>query len=169
MIALREGRMADAAALMHTVLTEFPDPAFGNRIILALYGDEVPNILGPTFSAFGNLILGQYDAAIRDSKAALAINDQLADLYFMQGFAYCNLEEYAAAEAAYTRGLETDPDFIVLYLLRAEVRTKQNNLVGAFEDVGTAQASELGDALAGLIAASQSGALSCENFFSYGQ
>jgi serine/threonine protein kinase/tetratricopeptide (TPR) repeat protein len=169
MIALREGRMADAAALMKTVLTKFPDPAFGNRIILAVYGDEVPIIFGPTFSAFGNLILGQYDRVVRDTEVALTINDQLVDLYFMQGFAYCNLKEYAAAEAAYTRGLETDPDFIVLYLLRAEVRAKQNNLGGAFEDVGTAQASELGDALAEVIAASQSGALSCENFFSYGQ
>jgi tetratricopeptide (TPR) repeat protein len=161
--------MADAAALMKTVLVDFPDPAFANRITLAMYGDKVPNIFGPTISAFGNLILGQYDAVIRDTEAALVINDQLADLYFMQGFAYCNLKEYAAAEAAYTRGLETDPDFIVLYLLRAEVRAKQNNLGGAFQDVGTAQASELGEALAGLIAASQSGALSCENFFSYGQ
>jgi Flp pilus assembly protein TadD len=58
MIALREGRMADAAALMKTVLADFTDPAFGNRIILALYGDEIPIIWGPTFSAFGNLILG---------------------------------------------------------------------------------------------------------------
>jgi len=169
MIALREGRMVDAAALMHTVLTEFPDPAFGNRTWLAMYGDMGPNIFGPTMAAFGNLILGQYDGVIRDSEAALAINDQLADLYFMQGFAYCNLKEYEAAEAAYTRGLETDPDFIVLYLLRAEVRAKQNNLAGAFEDVGTAQASELGDALAEVIAASRSGALSCEDFFSHGQ
>lgn len=164
MIALREGRMADAVALMNTALTEFPDPSFGNRVILALYGKECPNIFSPTFSAFGNLALGQYDAVVQDTEDALAINDQLADLYLMQGFAYCNLHDYPAAEAAYTAGLELEPGFVVLYLLRAEARLRQKDLTGAFEDLGAVRDSELAKAFAEYIEAAISGELSCENF-----
>lgn len=165
MLALREGCMADAAALMNTVLTDFPDPTFANRIVQGIYGDETPIIFGPTFSAFANLILGQYDDVVRDIEVALAINDQFADLYFMRGFAYCNLKDYAAAEAAYTRGLELDPDFTVLYLLRAEVRLEQNNFAGATEDLGAVRNSELGGAFAESIEAALAGELGCESLF----
>jgi len=158
-------RVADAAALMNTVLRDFPDPLLTIRIVKALYGDETSLIFGPTFSAFTWLIMGQWDAAIQDTEVALSINDQLSDLYFMQGFAYCNLNEYPAAEEAYTRGIEIDPRFVFLHLLRAEVRFKQNNVVGALEDLGTVQRSELGGALTEYIQAAQVGELSCETLF----
>ena len=165
MIALHEGRMADAVALMDTALTEFPDPSFANRVTLAMYGEECPVIHVPALSAFANLALGQYDAVVRDTNDALAINDQLADLYLMQGFACCNLHDYPAAEAAYTAGLELDPGFVVLYLLRADVRLHQQDLTSAFEDLGAVRDSELGEAFAKYIEAAISGELSCENFF----
>jgi tetratricopeptide (TPR) repeat protein/cell division septation protein DedD len=165
MIALHEGRVADAAALMNTVLRDFPDPLLAIRIVKALYGDETSIIFGPTFSAFTWLTMGQWDAAIRDTEVALTINDQLSDLYFMQGFAYCNLNEYPAAEEAYTRGIEIDPRFVLLHLLRAEVRFTQNNVVGALDDLGTVQRSELGGALTEYIQAAQAGELSCETLF----
>lgn len=100
-----------------------------------------------------------------DTDDALVIDDQLTGLYLMQGFAYCNLHDYPAAETAYTAGLELDPGFVVLYLLRAEARLQQEDLAGAFEDLGAVRDSELAEAFAGYIEAAVSGELSCENFF----
>lgn len=88
----------------------------------------------------------------------------MADSYLMQGFAYCNQRDYAAAEATYSRGLELDPIFMLLHLLRAEVRPEQDDWNGAFEDVGLVQESSLADAFAEHIDAAVSADLSCENF-----
>jgi tetratricopeptide (TPR) repeat protein len=166
LIALREGRVADASSLIETILIEFPDPTHGHRVLIATFGDTVPNFLSLTYSAFGNLILLQYEEAVEEAEAALAINDRSSGLCFMQGFAYCNLGNYAAAEAAYTRGLEIDPSFVLLHLLRAEVRLRQNDMASATEDLNAVRDSDQGDVLGGLVEAAISGELSCESLFS---
>ena len=166
LIALREGRVDDARALTQTILRAFPDPSYAARILTAFYGPNVPNMFGPTFAAFGNLTLGQYESAATNAQAAIAQNPQLADLYFMQGFAACNLHRNEEAEVAYSRGLELAPDFALLHLLRAEVRLKQGNSDGALEDLGAAQQSPQAPLLAPLIAAAQEGKGGCETFLS---
>jgi hypothetical protein len=82
----------------------------------------------------------------------------------MQGLAYCNQRDYSAAEATYSRGLELDPTFMRLHLLRAEVRLEQDDWNSAFEDLGLVQKSNLADVSAEHIDAAVSGDLSCENF-----
>ena len=88
MLALRDGRIDAAKDLINTVLKRYPDPTIGNRTLAGLFGEQVPNLFGPTFAAFGNLVLGQYNAVLRDTEAALLVNDRLPDLYFMHGYAH---------------------------------------------------------------------------------
>ena len=165
MLALRDGRIDAAKDLINTVLKRYPDPTIGNRTLAGLFGEQVPNLFGPTFAAFGNLVLGQYNAVLRDTEAALLVNDRLPDLYFMQGYAHCNLQNYPAAEAAYTRAIELDPSFTVLYLLRAEARQKQGDLFGAQADIATVQQSNQQTQFAPLVTQALTGQLSCKTFF----
>lgn len=166
LIALHEGRLADMAHYLDTIVTEFPDPAFSTRMVQALFGEEVPNIFGPMFAAAGNLILGQYDRVIPETGAALAVLP-LADMYLAQGVAYCNLGDYAAAEEAYTQGIALEPDYVALYALRAEVRLRQDNMPDSLADGEVVLQSDLGDTFAPLIEAGLAGEWRCENFFSY--
>jgi tetratricopeptide (TPR) repeat protein len=165
-IALRQGRFADAQALVNTVLREFPDPIFGERIISGAWGGSASrNFAAPALKAFGNLTLRQWSEAVASADEALATGAQLSDLYFMQGFAYCNLRDYEKAEAAYTQGIEIDPDFTLLYALRAEVRQKQQNLMGALADGAKVLESDQAELYQPFMAASQAGRVNCENFF----
>ena len=86
-------------------------------------------------------------------------------MYLAEGISYCNLEDYPAAEAAYTRAIELEPDFAALYVLRAEVRQKQGDLAGSDQDMFAAQTYDLGPEFAGLIQAIATGAVNCQNLF----
>jgi tetratricopeptide (TPR) repeat protein len=165
MLALRAGQIDEAKALIATTVATYPDPTLANRTINGLFGPDTPNLFGPTFSAFGNLGLGRYTAVLSDTAAALEIAPELVDLHFMQGYAYCNLGQYAEAEAAYARALELDPGFTMLYLLRAEARQRQQNLPGALADIAAVQSSPQAAQFVPLVAQAQAGQLSCETFF----
>jgi tetratricopeptide (TPR) repeat protein len=167
MIMLHEGQLDTAKKLLETMLTKFPDPTFGNRILEAFFGDKIPDAIGPTISGTGNLILGQYDNVVQNTKAALAVNDKLADVYFLQGFAQCNLKQYAEAQESYTRGIEIDPSFVALYFLRSETRLRQGNTSGALEDISVVQKSPQAPAFASFVTAATAGKLGCENFFTF--
>ena len=52
---------------------------------------------------------------------------------------YCNLSKWKEAEDAYSNGIKLAPDFAVLYALRAEVRTRQGNVLGALSDIQAMQ------------------------------
>ncbi|MBI1258820.1 MAG: protein kinase [Chloroflexi bacterium] len=162
LIALREGRISDARQYMHTVLTDFPDPTAATRIIEAIYGDQNALIWGPIYSAFTNQVIGQYQNVVRDTQAALALDSHISDLYVMQGFAYCNLHEYPEAETAYTQGLSIEPGYPLLFLLRAEVRKDQNNVVGALADAAAARQANLSAEFNALL---DDQTTTCENFW----
>ena len=83
MVSLRNGEFERLREDFNTVITQFPDPALSLRLIEAIYGDAIPYVFGPLLSAAGNLLLGQYEQAVADSQEALALNDQLADLYLI--------------------------------------------------------------------------------------
>jgi tetratricopeptide (TPR) repeat protein len=166
-LALREGRFPDAQSYLNITLTEFPDPLFAARLVDAMFGSKLPNIWSGIFAAFGNLMLGQYEQAVEVANAAVSISDKWPELYMIQGLAYCNLEDFAAAEAAYSRGIEIDPRFMVLYALRSEVRLRQRDLVGATADSQIILKSDLGPVFEPLLQAGVSGDWTCENFFNY--
>jgi len=139
------------------------------------------NIMTLLTSAAGNLAIGNYLNVVGYSETGLGMLGQLssanpppspevalqaramvADLNFMRGFAQCNLRKYAEAEKSYSDGIDADPDFTLLYLLRAETRLKQQNQDGAGEDLAAVQQSRLGSVFAPDLAAAQAGKLSCE-------
>lgn len=164
-IAIREGRIDDVTSLLAIVLEKFPDPTLGNRVILTAGNNpEYGGFYGLLLSAFANLALRQYDATIRDVQAALEFGD-FAELHLFQGVAYCIIEDYEAAEAAYTAGIERDDDFTVLYLLRADIRRRLNNLAGAIEDFQAAQGTTYWTNFAELASNPANLNLGCENFF----
>lgn len=165
-IALRQGRLADAQVLLDTVLEQFPDPQSAERAIsVTLNEDAARNNIIPLIAGFGNLTLRRWNDVIAVTGPALADGAELSDFGVLQGIAYCNLGDYAAAEAAYSPGIELDPDFTWLYALRAEVRQKQGNMLGALADGAFVLGSDLAEAFAPLIPLIQSGEINCENMF----
>lgn len=140
MIALREGRMADAHRHMDTILHQFSDPLFASRIARVAFGDQRGSPFGSIYAAVGYLILDQYDQLLDAALDAVAIDGQLSDLYAIAGYAYCNLGRYEEAEAAYTRGIEMKPNTPIGYALRAEIRLKRLNVLGANADAARARA-----------------------------
>ncbi|MCP4357360.1 MAG: tetratricopeptide repeat protein [Chloroflexi bacterium] len=176
LISMRDGRLPQAIQHMNTLLTDFPDPAFANRIGEAVGITEFVGS-GLASSALSHMVLGQYDRVLtdldeleqlhqeEDLTALLLGND--VELFFMRGFAHCNLGELEEAEAAYTAGLETNPDYTILYLFRAEVRHKQGNATGAAEDLSIINKSdlELGFDIEQISAALESGLFDCAKLF----
>jgi tetratricopeptide (TPR) repeat protein len=134
LVALRQGRMAEARHFFDTVLTDYPDPTFANRLIRTAFGEPENDIIGPMFSAVGNFILKQYDQMLVDTQKALEAMPDSTDLLVMEGFAYCNLGDYERAEAAYDRAIALEPDEPFPYMLRGDVRLKRLNLGGANAD-----------------------------------
>lgn len=144
LIALRTGDLSAATEQIETVTRLFPDPQFWNRASFAIMGETtgtVTSFYSLTLSAFSDLTVGQFDSAIRDIQAALAIRDDMADTYLFQGIAYCSKGEYDNARDAYSKGLALDPDFTILYLLRAEAHTRDGNVGFAVQDYSMARST----------------------------
>ena len=165
-LALQDADFIQVQGLFEEVLEKFPDPRFIERILLVTYNEDVAeSILSRYVSAFGNFSLKRWQAVVNDSQAIMDSGVHLgSDAYFLQGFAYCNLGDNAAAEVAYTAGIEVDPDLMVFYFLRAEVRRNQNNIIGAGQDAATIFGSEQAGVYQPLLTASLDGDLSCRNF-----
>jgi tetratricopeptide (TPR) repeat protein len=172
MLAVRDARLIEAQNLFKTIKLRFPDPQLGFDFISAAANSETqkrfPVNLGALIGAFGHITLRQYDKVINDMDAVIASNPNLAEAYGIQGIAYCNYQkQYAAAEAAYTKGISIDPNLSLLYALRAEVRLKQNNALGGVADGAAAAQSPQGAIYLQLMPLIQKGELGCENLFDY--
>jgi len=165
MLALREGRISDAVNFMQIIVTEFPDTTLSKRMVSALSAEDI--VFGPIFSAVGNLILGQYEAALVDIDASLAADEGFAESYMLKGLAHCNLDEYEEAEAAYSAGISIDPDLAILYMLRADVRFSLGDTQGSLEDAATARNVNLSDEFNALLDAGLTEGITCKNFFEY--
>jgi len=180
LLALREGRIADAAAQYHTILTRFPDPTLIMRLLEATFGRQEGNVLGPLLAASVNLALGQYAEVVAQTNTGLEMYARLtremgasgrgrspyaarmADLFVLQGLAQCNLSDPVAAEDAYGQAITLEPGFIFARFGRGEARLLQGDAAGAAADFDAVQRSRLNDAFAPLIAQAQAGARSCE-------
>jgi tetratricopeptide (TPR) repeat protein len=164
LVAIQEGRLEDAKVFLATALQKFPDPTYGEKIVYAFTGTKTDYPHLDALSSYGRLILGQYSEAI-----AIADNGiktvPLPSLYFIKGTAQCNLKQYPEAEDSYTKGLEIDPNFGLLYLLRADVRTKLGNRDGAQSDLVLLQSTNQFALFAPYLQNTQPGALNCENLF----
>jgi serine/threonine protein kinase/tetratricopeptide (TPR) repeat protein len=163
MLSIRKGDILQAQNAMRTALDLFPDPSFGSRIVASTFNDQFPIVFAPIFSAFGHLSLAQYDKVLTSVEEAIAIAPELSDLYLMRGFAYCNLGDYAASEAAYTQAIELDENFTALYVFRAEVRLRQGNFLNAGADASHVLRSPDSELWLPIMSAAQSGEITCEN------
>jgi serine/threonine protein kinase/tetratricopeptide (TPR) repeat protein len=161
LLALHEGRLDDAFRDIEIVLTEFPDPGFMERLIQATFGDQLADPYALMLSAVANQMLGRHDRAIANTAAGLAILPDLADFYLIQGVSYCALGEYAAAETALSRGLMREPDFWLLYLLRADARLQQGDTEGAEADFRTLSGSPQAILYTSFVSSIQAGDVGC--------
>jgi tetratricopeptide (TPR) repeat protein len=170
LLALREGRIADAQEYARIILTQFPDPDLTNRAFSALYGDSSiahEAMAGKYFAIGTNIVIGQYGDVIRITEEALApvfadpappglfgeINYGLSDVFLLQGFAYCNLHEYDAAENAYSQAIRFSDEYALAHLLRGQMRLKLLNNAGASADFDVWTAAAI------------TGEWTCENLF----
>ncbi|NJL95805.1 MAG: tetratricopeptide repeat protein [Anaerolineae bacterium] len=167
-LALRQGQIDEVNSALETALTAFSDPELEARLVATLTGageDNINAYFTSLFSAFSRLALGQTTAAIADAETAIAIRDDLADVYLTLGVAECITGDFAASEAAYSTALALDPDYTVIYLLRADVRNQQGNLGGALADFSAAQETPAWANFAPLLEDPTQAQLGCGDFF----
>ncbi|NDJ78360.1 MAG: tetratricopeptide repeat protein, partial [Chloroflexi bacterium] len=185
MLALRQGRIPDAQGYVETVVREYPDITTTMRALDALYGesDSMTRYGAYFYSAGTYLALGLYPQVIEDATTVItaldedpalevlllsgAISTNLADLYTLQGLAYCNLDDPANAVTAYTNALAITPDFAVVHLLRAQSFQALGQDEDAAADFELAVDHTLGSDFDAWIAAALAGDWTCETFFEY--
>jgi len=165
LIAIHEGHLEDAKKFLLTGIQKTPDPTYGERIIYAFLGTKVNYPQLDALSAYGKLTLGQYAEAIAIADRGIQVLP-LPDLYFIKGTAECNLKKYKEAEESYTKGLELDPEYGLLHLLRADVKAKQGNLTGAQSDITALQSTKQFPLFAPYLQNAQPGSFTCETLFS---
>ena len=161
---MHEGRLDDAKKFLVQALQLSPDPTYGEKIVYAFTGGEVnyPNL--DALSAYGRLTLGQYSEAIAIADRGIRVFP-LADLYFIKGAAQCSLKQYKEAEDSYAQGLELDPEYGLLYLLRADISTKQGDLPGTQSDLAALQSTKQFALFAPYLQNAQPGSFTCETLF----
>jgi len=164
MIALRQGRLHDVPTYMGDILnSQSSNPVFIQRLMVALYGEANAKLLGSSIAAIGHLSIGQFDTAAQDADKVISIVPNYAEMYLLKGLSYCNIDENKKAEEAYSAGLKVDPSFSMLYFLRAEVRSKLGDTIGAAEDLDIVGKSDISANLKPYIEAAQAGQFSCKD------
>jgi serine/threonine-protein kinase len=160
-IYMRQGQLVTAQEMIGFVRENFPDTTIANRIMNAVFNLEGIELTYLT-EIFGYFILGQWSSVL-DVINRANFSDAYADVSLLAGLAHCNLRQYEQAEASYTRLIETDPDYLLAYLLRAESRLKQQKTADALADIGVIINSDMAQTFAPLLAGAQNGTISCEN------
>jgi serine/threonine protein kinase/tetratricopeptide (TPR) repeat protein len=168
MLEVRQGNLDQVNQALATALQRFPDPTLGNRLLESFIGQgNNVNFFGETVAAFGSLVLGQYQDATQSAENALQFRNDMPEIYMLKGVAQCLGGDYAGAEESYSQGLALDSDFTTLYLLRADVRNRQNKLGDALLDFSAAQETtawpNFEETVSAALASGQ--ALGCESFF----
>ena len=165
LLALHESRLDDAFRDIEIVLTQFPDPGFMGRLVVATFGDQSADPYAVILSAVANQMLGRHDLTIEETSAGLEVFPDFTDLYMVQGVSYCSLGEYAAAEAAFSAALAHEPNFLLVRLLRADARLQRGDTEGANQDLREIAASALSETFEPYAAAIQAGEVGCATFF----
>lgn len=164
-VLVREGDLMAGAEVVTFIFNHFPDPESGNRMLDALYSSEESRYTGLISSAISNLLLGQYERALNNTELALSSNDRISEIYLLQGVALCNLGDFAAAQEAFSQAVLLEPDYTLLYALRADAYRLQNDLPGMLADLAVIGSSEQAAAFAPYLPLMQSGDLSpCVDF-----
>lgn|GEM_PF-4805304 len=164
--ALRDADFEDALSLVETMRTLFPDPKRTERSLLVTFGQAASQFAYVRLnSALGNAILGRWQTVLDDVQQIIEAGTYInADVHYLRGFAECNLKDYASAEEAYTKAIELEPNFTLLYFLRAEVRRNQGNILGAGQDLAQVIGADQSASFQVLLNAAAQRTITCENF-----
>lgn len=187
LIAMRDGRIEDAGEMMAKMVKDKPDPALGNRVLKALFGDNTVDILmsGMLYEGYGNIVLGQYESVtafepqlqellfeFRELLTSLdteSLQDTqryfAGDVFSMMGTAYCALGEYDDAMKWLTQGIQVDPTSAMLRYIRTAVTSELGMEDLVQEDV--AVIAGLSDEMNDLIRAGENDEIHCDDFFDY--
>ncbi|MBN1681028.1 MAG: protein kinase [Anaerolineae bacterium] len=166
LLAMHEGRLEDAAALIMTILVEFPDPNYMQRLIGTTFGEDSPSPYGLVLSAFVNQSLGRHENVLETAALALEYYPDFTDMLAMQGTSQCAVEDYTAAEVSYSQVIDVQPDFAFAYLMRAQIRLALGDTSGAEDDFAAIRAGQQADTVAPFISVIESGDVPCGQFFS---
>jgi tetratricopeptide (TPR) repeat protein len=170
-MAMREGRLIDAAGFLAKIRSEFPDTTFGQLTIEVSMGASAQRDLKTMFVVSGLFFLRRYDQVIKETDqvvgGVITSNPILLSVgYFVRGFSFCNLGDDKKAEDAYSKGIAADPENVSLYLLRADVRRRLQNVLGAAQDIAIAQ-SKISSNIMPFVEANMRGEFTCKNTFEY--
>ncbi len=187
LIAMRDGRIEDAGDMMAQMVKDKPDPALGNRVLKALFGENTVEILmsGLLYQGYGNIVLGQYESVtafapqlqelvseFRNSLSAIDTKSERdtqryfgGDVFSMMGTAYCALGEYEEAMTWLTQGIQVDPTSAMLRYIRTAVTSELGMEDLVQEDV--AVIIGLSDEMDELIRAGENDEIHCDDFFDY--
>jgi serine/threonine-protein kinase len=159
-IYMRQGELVKAQEMIRFVRQNSPNATIANRIMNSTFNMDGVELTYAT-EIFGYFVLEQWSSVL-DVMEKANFSDSFADVYILAGLAHCNLKDYEQAEASYTYLLEIYPDYMLGYLLRAEVRLKQEKSAEALADIGVIIQSDLSQTFAPLITGAQNGTISCE-------
>ncbi|MDX2077670.1 MAG: protein kinase [bacterium] len=159
-IYMRQGELVKAQEMVRFVRQNSPNATIANRIMNSTFDMDGVELTYAT-EVFGYFVLEQWSSVL-DVMEKANFSDSFADVYLLAGLAHCNLRDYEQAEASYTRLLEIYPNYLLGYLLRAEVRLKQEKAAEALADIGVIIQSDLSQTFAPLITGAQNGTISCE-------
>ncbi|RMG86809.1 MAG: hypothetical protein D6712_06795, partial [Chloroflexi bacterium] len=165
MIALQTGRQSDIQEWTAFVLEHLTDTAAVERTLTTLLGSHVGNTFSEVSEVLGQMLLGRYSQAIQTAEADLTQDPDELDLYFLLGIAQCQIQDYTAAEAAFTAGLELSPNHIMLHTLRGAARLQLDDSQGADEDFVTVQSlvdDTVSEAFREFLTAVQDGTAGCD-------
>lgn len=87
------------------------------------------------YRAIAKIQLGDLIGAERDCSLCIENSPFLPGAYYTRGFVYRGLEEYEKAERDFTEALVLSPENRTYMLLRADVRSLQENYDGAIADI----------------------------------
>ena len=74
LLALRQGRVADAIAAVDVILREYPDATFMNRLVTATFGENAQPVRGPR-GAF-SVSAARYQDAVESTRAIGVLHDR---------------------------------------------------------------------------------------------
>jgi tetratricopeptide (TPR) repeat protein len=127
MLTLRDGRIADIAAEAQTLVENLPaETAFLTRLQEALFGEAAYSDswwfntgVGITLPVFSNLVLGQFDDALK--AVTLADGAQQDDISVLAGITRCSTGRYDLAYRAYSG---TRSEYPIVSLLKVDALRK---------------------------------------------
>ncbi len=169
-IDLRSGQFTAGRAIYTQTLRDFPDVAFGSRVIEAGTDANTMKAFKALFDGFGELLLGQYSALLKTTTDAIQVGIERPEIYFSRGLAQCGLGHYAEAIDDYTKALALDSQNAFVYALRADSRLRLDplkNLTAALSDASTAKRLSSDPNFDNFFKAEMSGALTRKNYFDF--